>query len=482
MLALSPGSSSAELAPEGGPDQHVLAFNEPTVAVDPGDPSRLAIADLGFLRVSTDGGESFSLPFLLQVPFGTYQPAGDPSLAYDSQGRLFWSYLGRRLDDGRLEVFVSQVDPGSGEVLPGYPVNVSAAAGFPTAAGFDNDKEWLAADRSATSSFRDRLHVVWTEFATGGVLASHSTDQGASWSQALTLSAPAEGFVWPVHVAVGPEGDVYVSYHSNVGGDGTSDQVFVARSSDGGASFPQKELAYGPGDADITFNEQGSSRTLDGSVSWTQGSAQAWVLADPLAPDQVYVVAADDPTNLDHGAGFDDMSVYIVRSLDRGLTWSTPERIDLGPEGTLQLFPTAGIADDTGHLTVSWWDTRAGATNSAGHFLLDVFVRSSSDGGLSFGPEFRVNDAPFDPDRGAVDRFPPSGTLRIGEYNGVAVTGDTAHLVFTGGLTGQRGFYDRVLVVPEAGSALGAAGALLVAAAQARRSRPKARRRAGGGG
>jgi hypothetical protein len=89
MVALAAGSSWADLAPEGGPDQNLLAFNEPTVAVDPGDPSRLAIADLAFLRVSTDGGESFSLPFVLQVPFDTFEPAGDPSLAYDSQGRLF---------------------------------------------------------------------------------------------------------------------------------------------------------------------------------------------------------------------------------------------------------------------------------------------------------------------------------------------------------------------------------------------------------
>jgi hypothetical protein len=118
-------------------------------------------------------------------------------------------------------------------------------------------------------------------------------------------------------------------------------------------------------------------------------------------------------------------------------------RIDSGPVGTTQFFPTAAIADDSGCLAVAWWDMRAGATNEAGHYLLDFLVRGSIDGGIHFGPEIQVNDVPFDPDQGAPDRFPPSGTLRIGEYNGVAVTAATARLVWTGNLAGgQAGFFD----------------------------------------
>ena len=152
-------------------------------------------------------------------------------------------------------------------------------------------------------------------------------------------------------------------------------------SSDGGVSFSSKTTAFAPGDADITFNVQGEGRELEGSVSWTQGSAQAWVLPDPVRPDHVYVVAADDPTDSLDGVGFDDMNVYIVRSMDAGTSWSAPVQIDMGPVGTTQSFPTAGIGDDLGCLTIAWWDTRAGATNSAGNLLLDFFTRSSSDGG-----------------------------------------------------------------------------------------------------
>jgi hypothetical protein len=450
VLAPAPVLAEPGFGPEGGVDAPVLFLNEPAIAVNPLDPRNLAIADLGFLRASTDEGSSFSLPVLAPVSFDTHRPCGDPSLAFDGQGRLFWSYLGCRKDNDRYDVFLSRFDPATGQVLPGYPVNVSEAAGLPASAYFDNDKEWLAADRFPASPYHDRLYAAWTDLSDAThVVFTFSTDQGRTWSPASLLSSPDEGFTWPVHVAVAPDGDAYVTYHSQPGADddGTDDQVFVLRSHDGGVSFPQKTLAYAPGDADITFNYQGGSRRLAGSVSWTQGSAQPWVLPDPLSPEHIYVVAADDPTDTLHGAGVDDMDAYIVRSSDRGATWSEPTRVDMGPSGSLQLFPTAGIADDSGCLVVAWWDARSGATNASGNLLLDFFIRSSSDGGVSFGPERRINDLPFDPDLGAEDRFPPTGTLRIGEYNGVAVAGQTVHAVWTGNFLGQQfGFFDRARV------------------------------------
>src|SRR5262249_51973305 len=70
--------------------------------------------------------------------------------------------------------------------------------------------------------------------------------------------------------------------------------------------------------------------------------------------------------------------------------------------------------------------------NSVGDFLLDVYTSTSFDGGATFGNDFRINDAPFDPNPGAPDRFPPQRVLRIGEYNGLASVGGTADAVFTG--------------------------------------------------
>jgi hypothetical protein len=468
---------------------HVLdGTNEPAIAVNPQRPNNIAVASLFELRVSTDNGATFSAPTPAQVPAG-YGRAGDPSLAFDSQGRLFWTYLGARNDNRNLEVFISQVDPATGAILDGYPVNVTAAAGFPAReAANNNDKEWLAADRFPESPFTDQLYVVWTRFDEVFGTFVHttlSTDQGLTWSAARTVSASEEGFVWPSHNAVAPNGDVYVAYHSQPtfrpdpnptdmdppNPNGTSGQVFVLRSTDGGVTYPQKTIAYTAGNADITFNVQSDiGRALNGSVSWTQGSAQPWVLPDPINTDNVYVVAADDPTNRDHGAGFDDMDVFIVRSTDQGGNWSDPARVNAGPRGTTQFFPTAGIDDQSQCLAVTWYDTRAGEANAAGNFLLDVFLRSSCDGGRTFDPEVQINDEPFDPDVGAPARWlGPPLTLRIGEYNGVAVLtglpgfqGTLAHAVWTGNTfadsdpTGQQILFDSVVIEREIGAPLAA--------------------------
>ena len=444
--------------------------NEPAIAVNPQRPNNIAVASLFALRVSTDNGATFSDPTPAQVPAG-YGLGGDPSLAFDSQGRLFWTYLGRRGDTEQLDIFIAQVDSTTGAILDGYPVNVTNKAGFPASiAGNDNDKEWLAANRFPGSPFQDWLYVVWTRFTETGTVVHtmFSADQGLTWSPALTLSTGGEGFVWPSHNAVAPNGDVYVAYHSQPGftggaPDGISGQVFVLRSSNGGESYPQKTVAYVPGAADITFNVQTAIRRLHRSVTWTQGSAQPWVLPDPINPDYVYVVATDDPTNRDHGDGFDDMDVFIVRSTDRGRDWGDPVRVNTGPRGSTQFFPTAATDDLSRCLAVTWYDTRAGETNAAGHFLLDVFLRSSCDGGETFGPEVQINDEAFDPDVGAPARFPgPPPTLRIGEYNGVAVlTGPTgfqgtvAHAVWTGNTftdsdpTGQQILFESVVIERE---------------------------------
>jgi hypothetical protein len=430
VLSLPPGVD----IPLGG-------TNEPTVAVNTTNPMNVAHASLFQLSVSNDGGGTW-LPAVSAVVPGTHILCGDPSLAYDSQGRLFWTYLGCR--GNGIDIFVAQVNPATGAILAGYPVNITAQIGLP-APNFAHDKEWLAADYTPASPFADNLYVVWSEFTgpqptSTRILTTSSADQGVTWSAAVQLSGVGEGFVWPCHNTVAPNGDVYVAYHSqptfttpfpNLEPDGISGQVFVLRSTDGGVSYPQKTLAFSPGAADITFNYQTAAGAIPGTQFWLQGSAQPWIMADPITPGRIYVVANDDPDN-NHTTG-DPANVYIAISADNGLNWLNPSRIDSGPDTTFQVMPTAAIDKESGCIVAHYYDNRNGNTNASGRFLLDVFTTSSSDGGVTFIPDFAINDNPFDPDPGAPIRFfGPPPTRRIGEYNGVDVGGGDAFYVWCG--------------------------------------------------
>ncbi len=280
------GGTDVSLSSTNGP-------NEPAVAVNPTDSNNVIVAKLFGLRISTDGGATFGAEINAVVP-GTHVLCGDGSVAFDSTGRLFWTYLGcfknpnppPTLTFG-IDAFVTQVNPTTGAFI-NPPVNVTAAAGVPGSANNGNDKQWIAVNRWAGSPFQDRIHLVWTNFLPpdgefNALQTSFSTDQGMTWSAAVTRSLGAEGFTWPSHNAVAPNGDVYVAYHSQPtfsgsNPNGTSGQIIVLRSTDGGATFTQRTAAFTGGNADITFNRPGTPlRRLNQNVSWTQGSGQPWV-------------------------------------------------------------------------------------------------------------------------------------------------------------------------------------------------------------
>ncbi|HET9217515.1 MAG TPA: sialidase family protein, partial [Terriglobia bacterium] len=436
-------SVSVVLEPELGPGTNLavgLVGNEPIVAVNPLNPNNVVVANFNSgsqtMRISLDGGLTFPIVRnAVLVPGQTFFQ-GDDSLAFDSAGRLFWSYLSGGTPTGP-NVNVVQVNPATGAIV-----------GSPTLVGITSlDKEWLAADANPLSPFADNLYVVWHDFAqlNAPVRFARSTDQGVTWTTLPgNLSGAGEGFTWPSEVTVAPDGDVFVAWHTNTGA--TAGEVRMRRSTDGGLTFGPEIIPFPAGTAATTTNSgTGLANKVNGLHVWLQGSMQPRILTDPARPGNIYVVCVDDPdtflpTN-------DPSDIVIARSTDDGVTW-TRSTISQGLYGDAEFMPSASINAD-GDITVTWYDNRRHLTvaDSLGgtHFLLDLFAANSFDGGLTFTNPFQVNDPAnaFDPERGAPDRF-GNHTLRIGEYNGVALVDSTAYAVWTGNsATGQQIYYDR---------------------------------------
>jgi hypothetical protein len=431
---------------------------EPQVAINPTNPQNVVVSSQNGLVISTDGGKTFGAPIPFAVNSGSDD--GDTSIVFDSKGRLFWANLS---DDGltTTAVWVAQLNPTTGELV-GTPNIVNVPPPPTLSTTYSDDKEFLTVDS------HDNLYVAWTRFTTFAprdprvasttsyaILLSRSTDQGQTWSAPVTVSDPtgSEGFVWGVTVSVAPSGDVYVAYHSQTGyesqaglplsaPDGVSGQVIVARYTNDLSQPPAKSDAFGPGAADITFNLQTAPRGIPGIAAWAQGSSQPWVLADPTRPHHVYVVAATDPN---HGAGGDAADVVFATSGDDGRTWQTKTLGFGANDGSDQLFPTAAI-DPFGDIVVAWYDNHNGARSVSGGvaspdnaYLLDVFAEYSTDGGQTWSSVFQVNNP-----GNSLDSTYPAGTpihydsngnpaaMRIGEYFGVALFGDTAYVAWNG--------------------------------------------------
>src|SRR5262249_45439714 len=150
---------------------------------------------------------------------------------------------------------IVQVNPATGGGIAG-PFTLST----PPPDQMD-DKAIMTADPLSND-----LYLVWTRLVSplSVVLLRRAHHPEVTWSEdPVPVSLPDEGFVWPASVAVAPNGDVYVAYHSQVGftlpgrdlapnPDGHTGATFVARfKSD--LSPVGKSLAFLPGESDITF-------------------------------------------------------------------------------------------------------------------------------------------------------------------------------------------------------------------------------------
>jgi hypothetical protein len=418
-------------APANRPDTPLTRFLpngtvvEPYISVNPVDPGDIAVSSQAGIRVSTTAGGSFT--GVTRFPF-TGAIGGDTSTTYDGAGRLFWVNL--TTPGGLSGISIAQVDPTNGGILNSHVVDQVPDSTF------SDDKEWLAADPS-----NNNLYVAWSRIGPGGdnsshVLMSYSANQGVSWSDPIQVDNGSDAAAGELTVAVAPDHMVYVAYHSvtlSAPGVPTHDGKIVVVRYNNNLSDPVRSLAELPGRADITYNLQteGSPRKIPGAQFFTIGSAQPWILPDPVRPGNIYVISADS----DNGFHQDYGDIRIARSTNSGLTWSSSLM-----ETSSALFPTAAI-DQNGDIVVAWYDNRRGLTNAAGHFKLDVYATYSTDGGLTFAPAFPVNDQTpgvntpngniFDPDPGAaVYRPGPPPTTRIGEYFGIAIWGGTAYVAW----------------------------------------------------
>ena len=213
VLSLSVVSASTDV-------QTGLGGNEPTTAaVNPLSPNNVVVARGLSVALSIDFGRTFpTIVGASTTPpvYGTiasWGSCGDASIAFDSQGRLFFSYLlcGNDAGGNRVDIsgFVQQLNPTTGAFI-GTAVEVTGAGALNS-----DDKTWIAADATPGSPFADNLYVIWTRLNGGSrVMVSRSTDGGVNWSAPAQVDG-GEGFVWPAHINVAPNGDVYATYHAD---------------------------------------------------------------------------------------------------------------------------------------------------------------------------------------------------------------------------------------------------------------------------
>ena len=371
------------------------AANEPSITIDPNDPSKIVIGWRQFNRVSSshrengwsfsrDGGVSWAFP-------GSVEPGrfnSDPVLDIDTNGDMYYlAYPGGTT----LRLFKS-ADAGQTWTAPR------------TLTG--GDKAWMIVDRSPSVG-RNHLYVIW-QTVHGPQTFLRSTDGGASFSQAIRVpQEPTFGTM-----ATDPNGNLYAA---GLAGQNFSSFVLAK-------STNAKRAGQTP-----TFQTQ--SVNMGGSMRLGTGPnpggllGQAQVVADPTRPDHVYMLCSVNPP------GPDPMDVHFARSTDGGLNFSAPIAINDDTGDDWQWFGTLSIAP-TGRLDVAWNDTRRSRQSSRS----ETYYSYSLDGGLTWS-----KNVPVSPQFNSLVGWPNQN--KIGDYYDMRSTAAAGHLAYSATFNNEQDVY-----------------------------------------
>ena len=392
--------------------------NEPCIAVNPLDPNNLAAGgnDYGTPNGdswcgyywSEDSGKNWSRDLIPGYPGGPvsvltgYEGAGDPVVAYDSHGSVYFAGIAfKRINlplrgIGRQSaIFVAKSTDG-GKTYPQVEVVFQAI----TRASF-HDKEWIAVDPET-----GYVYCVWALFSLytkSQMLFSRSTDGGQSWSIPYVISdiTATEFSVQGAGITVDSEGTIHIIWidFENQG----DEQMRYTRSTDSGSSFAEPK--------DIARVAPIPREGLD-NTNYRTPTLPAIAVDRSGGPYNGYLYA----TWNDYRNG--DADTYTVISSDAGDSWRESQRVNDDAEGNGkdQFFATV-CTSPQGYAQYIFYDRRDDPENT----MLSVYYAITMDGGETFY-QMNITDTSFN---GDYSRGP-----FIGDYISIASSEETAHAIW----------------------------------------------------
>jgi hypothetical protein len=381
--------------------------NEPSIAVDPSSPNvvvagsndycaSIVNGDLwaGYYR-STDGGTEWTNSLVPGYPqdtseageasptHGVCSAAGDPTQSFDNDGRLFYGFICfNRVQPGNGSIYVATYHNHGAD----YVRTVRVARGTPSTWGLFQDKINLTVDQSGGPN-DGNVYVAWARYpgqsSNNVIYVSRSTDHGQTFSPGIrvTQGLGEEQFA---DLAVGPNGNVYLTFRTFDVQGPTQNAVWLARSTDGAVSWskPRKVSDIVPFDSvDYGPDSCGDGPFLcENGFTYSRWSSLSAVTADD---DGVHVVWT---ARLPSG-----QAKIFIRHSPNGLSWpDEPATLDEVATGH-QWFPDVASAE--GVISVVFQDSRAdpayapdvppgndaSGTNSGD--VVHAFVYQSDDGG-----------------------------------------------------------------------------------------------------
>lgn len=388
------------------------AANEPSMAIDPTNPDRMAIGWRQFDNVgnnfrqagyaySNDGGETWTFPGVINP--GVFR--SDPVLEADNEGTFYYNSL--TSSSGNYFCRVYKSEDGGALWDDGTPAQ-------------GGDKQWMEIDKTGGPG-EGNIYAYWTSYYSicypGNF--TRSTDQGNYYEDCVSV----DGEPYWGTLAIGPSGELYVV------GAGQNDGLVVVRSNN--AVDPDAYVAWDY----YTYVDLNGNMNAGADVNPGGLLGQASIAVN-LAPGpglgNVYVLASVE--RLFNG---DPGDVMFAKSTDGGLTFGEPIRIndDLSANNT-QWFGTMSVAPN-GRIDVVWLDTRDASSFSP--LWSSLYYSYSLDDGETWSDNERLSES-FDPHLGWPNQE------KMGDYFDMISDNNYAHLAWTTTLNSEQDvYYGRIM-------------------------------------
>jgi hypothetical protein len=420
VLAVPGGASAATLVDiaTDATDPRNLADTEPSIAVNPVDPTKIAVVTfsenwgpnaMAPVWKSDDGGVTWRK--VLQIPQpapGVFGP-GDQKIAFDATGKLYVAELG----SGPRDFIYRQTGAPDAPLTPGV--------------AYGDDQPHLDVDKTAGGSCLNRLYSPWLNFG----LANPRSTVSDSINFGVAMTDVAVGnTAFPnrtSRIALAPDGKAYVVYKTREGsvpfslpGSGGSDfenaHFNVMRSDDCGGTWSALGATgvsvHGTAAVQTLFTNNFGNPTK-GKVARAR-SSDAWIAVNSSNGDVFVAYVSRDTT------GFSQ--IYAARSTDRGASWTSTRVTD----GTRHAgYPNIAITEDgvVGVLYIDFDDS--GPATLFSH----RFARSLDQGATWTDEVLQTMDP--GPLANAASGF------LWGDYEGLTAAGSTFYGVFTGRSIGR---------------------------------------------
>ena len=410
---------------EDSPDVPVTDINstqsENSIFVDPNNPETILNSNnstqnpVGSLYgandlYSFDAGEAWEG----EVEGAGGENSGDPTTAISLDGRWYVNYIdnnygmGISFSDDQGETWETRtVAPNPGQLA-------------------DKNHMWI--DNVVTSPYEGNLYVAWTNFggaSNSEIGLSYSTDNGNTWTLNSNISsgANAGNLNQGVNLSTGPNGEVYAVWTIYDSQSTDESAIGFAKSLDGGETWESatriiddiRGIRYSLTSKNMRVN---SFPTMAVDVSGGSDDGSIYVTWSNIGVPGV-------------NSG-NDIDVYMIKSIDKGETWSDPIRVnqDESGQGHEHYFPWITVDPANGIISLIFYDDR-----NVGGDECEVYCANSYDGGETW-EDFKVSDVSFTP-----APIPGLAGSYFGDYLGIIAQDGWVYPVWTDNRSGTAMTY-----------------------------------------